>query len=242
MLPRTVSPSFTPILVLTSIVALGLFGFPRQTCAQTDFRVGVQAGLTAMTEGGLEVEVNRRIGFTAGGFAVIGFRGPVALRTHLVYAQKGFVLDGADAEIRDSDGNLIGEMGDITTRRDYVELQLPIEVQKEMGSLITSRLFGGPTVGINVNSEVEYVGSGFDNRVVDQDETTNDYETGLLLGGGISLDTPRLELLLEIFYQLGLSEVNRQVGPDGELEDLSLISFSPDERNRGLVARLGLVF
>jgi len=171
-------------LFLVSVLTLGLSAFPSRTFAQIDFRIGVEAGVSAMTDGGLEAETNRRVGFTAGGFGVIGFEGPVALRPHLLYVQKGYVLDAGEAEIRDPDGNPVVEPAEMTARRDYIELQLPAEVRNEFGRDLTARLFGGLTLGFNVNSEVEHAGSGLDNKMVNQEDTTSDYETGLLFGAG----------------------------------------------------------
>ena len=198
-----------------------------------------------MTRGGDNAtEVKRRTGFTFGGFAVVDFSGPVALRPRIGYIQKGSTFS-REAEIRDPDGNAIASGVDKSVAKyNYIELSVPVAFQIPVSDHVTPRLFAGPFLGRNVKAETEFVEPDGTVRVFDISDSTRDYGMGLVFGGGFSFGVGDGELSVDTRYHLGLSDIEERgpVGPDGEPTDSSLISFDPAERNQGFVFALGVSF
>ena len=206
-----------------------------------------------MTRGGDNAtEVKRRTGFTFGGFAVVDFSGPVALRPRIGYIQKGSTFS-REAEIRGPDGSvIISGVDEPVAKYNYIELSVPVSLQISTSGRLSPRLFAGPSLGRNVKAETEYVESYSDMvRVLDNSDSTRDYQVGLVFGGGFSFGLGEggsfglgvSELSFDVRYHLGLSDIEeRPIGPAGETTDSSLISFDPAERNQGFVFALGVSF
>ena len=182
-----------PSRLQISLVPLTCFFFallipPLSAPAQVDVSVGIDGGLTSMTRGGDNAtEVKRRTGFTFGGFAIVDFSGPVALRPRIGYIQKGSTFS-REAEIRGPDGSvIISGVDEPVAKYNYIELSVPVSLQISTSGRLSPRLFAGPSLGRNVKAETEYVESYSDMvRVLDNSDSTRDYQVGLVFGGGFS--------------------------------------------------------
>ena len=141
-----------------------------------DIKPGVRVGVDFMTFWGDDVdrdETNRRTGFTMGGFVLADFAGPFAVQPELMYIQKG-----ASEEETLPDGTT----ATVTTKLGYIEVPLLVKLQAPLKEGITPSVFAGPTLGLNVTSEVEVEGGG--ESVTLEGDNVNTVEFGLALGGG----------------------------------------------------------
>lgn len=176
-----------------------------------DIKLGGRAGLTFMTVGGDDADddLDRRTGFMLGGFALVDLEGPLTLQPELTYIQKG-------ATDPDSD---------LTTKLDYIEVPVLVKFQLPVTGPVSPNLFGGPTLGFNVTSEVE--NDDGDTQNIDD---TNGAEFGLALGGGIDFGLVGTgTLMVDVRYELGLTSI------DDSDADLSA-------HNQGFMITAGFVF
>ncbi len=220
---------------------------PEPAKAQVDTYIGVQGGFASMTAGGDRTrELGRRTGFVVGGLAVLDFPGSIGLRPQLSYIQKGGDFSSETA-IRDARGNRIGGDGELI--RNYLELSMPVEYQIPFTRRGVTRLFAGPTFGWNVKAETKTVVSG-DRRPGGNGTQTftaesfdiRNYEAGFVFGGGLSYGVGVGTVLMDIRYQIGLSNTRKSyIRPDGTTADTPFFSLTPDARNQGFVVVLGIL-
>jgi opacity protein-like surface antigen len=205
---------------------------------QVDLKPGLRVGLNSasfagdndkfiegvadqLAGGGFSGEITdgRRLGFTAGGFLVVDFAGPFAVQPELRYIQRGYTFE--------TDLNSLSEPIESTMRFDYIDIAALARYDIPLGGF-TPHLIAGPTLGFNVNAEIESEGSGA-SSTNDLSDETNGTDFGLELGAGAEFGLGGTALTVDGRIGIGISDVNN------EDDDITL-------RNSGLMLTAGIVF
>lgn len=201
------------------LFALGVFlTVAAPSVAGQDITPGARAGLSFMTHGGEDAaaELERRTGMVIGGFATVDFTGPFALRSELVYVQKGAT------RIQNVEGTRITS----SLRMNYLELPVlgryhpPITVGQ-----VSPTLHAGPVLGYNVWATIEDKGFG-QSTITDVRDQVRTMEVGLSIGGGVDVPFRNGTVSLDLRYEVGLT------------------SFSEGDavRNQGIILTAGFAF
>jgi len=223
--------SFHIALAVLLVTGLFLVFGASSAKAQTEFQPGVKAGVTSMTVGGDNVsdEIDRRTGFVVGGFVKIDLGGPIGLRPEITYVQKG--SSSESTIIIDSEGN--ETQVESTTKLDYIELPVLLDVYIPVEGNIAPRIFAGPTVGFNINAEAETEASG-GSSTTDLSDAVSDTEFGVAFGAGIDIEADFGTVLIDARYQLGLTNI---------LDESNFGEFDVGtSRNQGFAVGLGVAF
>lgn len=199
----------------TLLVVLGLLAFvglsPLQTQAQeVDITPGIKGGVNFADLGGddaelifdgggsgdFEIPIEARTGIVAGGFALIDFDGPFALQPEVLYVQKG-----AKVEIE-----FLEETASSTLKLDYIEVPVLAKFQIPLEGSIAPNIFAGPAVAFNITAEQE--GEGPDgSETTDLSEVISTTDFGLQVGAGVDFDAGPGTIMLDAWYELGLSSI-----------------------------------
>lgn len=82
-------------------------------------------------------------------------------------------------------------------------LELPVMIRYSFGNQIRPYLLGGPTVGYNLSSEMEFDLTGLIFKS-DLKDVTGTFDMGITFGGGVQLDAGFGSIFLEGRYLMGL--------------------------------------
>jgi len=203
------------IFTLVTVAALFVTG---PAVAQTNMRAGVKAGVGFANLGGdaedlLEVSLDSRTGFAAGGF--IGFDLSRMFRLQLdgQYVQKGakFTEQGVD----------------VTVKVDYIEFMVPLTVLVPTPGSVTPRFYAGPALAIEASCKFSGSQEGVNVDVdCDSDEVgaeTKSIDFGVFFGGGVDFGVGPGALTLDVLYNLGLTDINDvDVGTDGSIKNQNI--------------------
>lgn len=187
-----------------------LFAISAPAQGQVDVRPGLTFGVNLANFGGEDASsssnVERRRGVVAGGFLLIDVAGPLALQPELLYVQKG----------QRAEGDTFQGTVTITSKVDYIELPMLVKLQVPVAGPITPTVFGGPSVGVNVNASEEVSRDGR-SATQDFDDEIESTELGVHLGAGLDISTGTGILTVDVRYQLGVNNIVSE-GP-GELKN-----------------------
>jgi hypothetical protein len=160
--------------------------------------VGVRAGLSYSSLGG-DVKTDSKTGFMAGAFAGIGISGNWGIQPEISYVQKGAKIEGIDPGT--------AETQTITTKLDYIELQLPVDVDLPVESeSVNPRLYAGPTFGIALSCKVE--SDAPEDQPVDCKDDVKSTDYGLVFGIGVELGSGPGAFVADLRYDMGLANIN----------------------------------
>ncbi len=160
--------------------------------------VGVRGGLNFSKLTG-DIRTDSRTGFMAAAFAGIGISGNWGIQPEISYVQKGAKIEGIDPGT--------AETQTITTKLDYIELQLPVDVDLPVeNESITPRLYAGPTIGLALSCKVESDTSN--DPAVDCKEDVKTYDFGLVLGVGVELGSGPGAFIADLRYLVGFANIN----------------------------------
>lgn len=191
------SSSLRYVLLLLLGIGLPLASGPVK--AQVDVRPGLRVGVTSTTTGGggSPEAMSRQAGLVAGGFVHVDLPGAFALQPELLYVQKG---------AKRSPEVGIPELESVVYELDYVELPLLVEARLPVleASRFTPRLRVGPTVGVNVASDVEAERIGSDQRTALEDPKRMEIGLSVGLGGAYHLGGETVSV--DVRYQRGLTD------------------------------------
>jgi opacity protein-like surface antigen len=175
--------------------------------------------------GSVEVTEKRRSGFTAGGFLVVDFAGPFAIQPELRYIQRGYIVE------TELTSGLQTATVEQTFRFNYIDIAALGRYDIPVGGF-TPYLIAGPTLGFNVNAEVESdISSGTSNQTetTDASDETNGTDFGLELGTGAEFGLGGTALSVDGRVGIGISDVNN------ENDEITL-------RNGALILTAGITF
>jgi hypothetical protein len=143
--------------------------------------------------------LDRRIGYAAGGFVVIGLGSGFSIQPEALYTQKGV---GASSPVGMASS-------DFRLNADYVDV--PILGRFTVGKGLRVYVFAGPSLNFLISAKAK---SGFFGRASETDvsEDMESFEAAVVLGGGIEIGP----LLVEARWSEGLTDILREdVSPEG---------------------------
>lgn len=171
--------------------------------------VGVRGGLNISKLAG-DVITESKVGLIAGAFVGIGLSGNWGMQPELSYVQKG-----TKREVQG--GELTG-----TTKLDYLELQVPINVDLPVKSeRFNPRLQAGPTFAAALSCKVEETGPS-DTESEDCMDDIESYDIGIVLGFGLDIGSGPGAFIADIRYNIGLTNINDAVDEEGNPEPFAL--------------------
>jgi hypothetical protein len=161
--------------------------------AQSNMSAGIQGGISLANLGGDLDGLDSRFGFAGGAFVAMDLHEYFRVQLQGQYVQKG---------AKDSDF-------DETIKIDYIEIMVPLTLTIPIeNSPIEPRLYAGPEFGFNVTCEFT---NGFSEDCKDITKST-DY--GIFFGGGADFMVGSGAIMLDVWYDLGLANVNDDVDAD----------------------------
>ena len=195
--------------VYLSVVAL-CFAMSAMAQVQVGPKLGLNLNKIAdgeETPEGMEEPLN--VGINIGAAFSFSINENIAIAPELTFSQKGF-------KEKEENGD---DSYSVTT--NYIDL--PILVRASFGDAIKGYFNAGPTFGYWLGGQVKYVEEGESEKSkivfaeneseVDEDDTFypkeyfNRMEIGAAIGGGVMFDTGNGNLLLDVRYNAGLTNI-----------------------------------
>jgi hypothetical protein len=163
--------------------------------AGQNMSAGVQGGVSLANVGGDVEGTDSKLGFAGGLFFALGLHEYFALQFQAQYVQKGAKED------------FLGET--FKTKIDYIELLVPLTLTIPIeNSPIGPRIYAGPTVAFNVSSKVT------NGTTEDFKDITSAVDYGVFFGGGVDFMVGSGAIMLDVWYNLGLGNVNDDTDSD----------------------------
>lgn len=144
-------------------------------------------------------ELGYRTAASGGVFGRVDAVGPLAVRTELLFSQKGVRIDT--------------DQGQLTLKINYLELPVLLVGRLPFARSYAPRLLAGPAVGLKLYERRGAPGFSFRGDEVTFKRT----DAGMMVGAGASLGGPGA-LDVEVRYTLGLVDVTRSV-PTAPLDE-----------------------
>lgn len=153
-------------------------------------------------------------GFQAGFFMDGRMSGPLGLRVELLYARLGAktVVQGVD-----ENGDPFGEVTQFFNA-DYLQIPVLFTVDLVSGPVaVRPSIFLGPRIGLNVSARWKLKGNSPNPYLteVEGDLDMDDADAGLVFGGGVEWDAGGHPLLVQIRYDLGLTDARASIKNQG---------------------------
>ena len=187
----------------TILVALAMFALVGT--AQAQLSAGVKAGVDLANLGGdaeelLEVNLSSKLGFSAGAFLGVDLHEYFRLQFEVQYVQKG-----AKAE----EGGV-----DIKFNLDYVEFMVPLTLLIPVEGAVAPRIYAGPALGLEVSCKFsgDEGGVSIDIDCADAGVDTKSIDYGVFFGAGVDFAIGSGAIMLDVLYNLGLSNINDTAG------------------------------
>ena len=206
-----------------TILLVSLLGLATVPAMGQGISLGFRGGLNSATESFSDdagVDIKSRTTFHLGGIVSIGIQETFALQIEGILSQKGFAFDEAG----------------VTAALELSYLQIPILAKVILPtpptSPVTPHFFAGPSLGFEVSCNITGEGGGV-SVSAGCDEgglETKAFDFGLLFGGGLSIGKGPVSFLVDVAYDLGLSNIDDTTGS------------SDTARNRTFMASVGLMF
>jgi len=167
-----------------------------------------QVSLYVAAEGGIniananitpqpQVNVSSRTGLIIGGMLDIFFTPQIGISTGMRYVMKGFEFPGTLNN---------GTAVQVTAKANYLEFPVLFKVKFPLTE-VKPYLLAGPTLGLNLTSNLDYVGGGQQGSE-DNSANTESIDFGLLFGAGSDFKVAnKVSLFVQFGYELGLSNV-----------------------------------
>lgn len=154
---------------------------------------GIQAGASLANLGGdLSGDLDSNLGFGVGAFFALDLSEYFRLQFQGQYVQKG---------AKDSDF-------DEKINMHYIELLIPLTLTIPMDSPIEPRLYAGPAIGLNMRCNFA------NGQSVDCKDITSSIDYGIFFGAGTDYMVGSGAIMLDVWYNKGLANVNDDTDSD----------------------------
>lgn len=176
---------------LLTIVALFIVTDP---ASAQRLAVGVRGGLNVATADAagafLNGDAGSSTGFHVGGVFDVAVASNFGVQTQLLYSKKGLKDDGG-------------------TEVELTYVEIPILFTAKLPGKISPHLYGGTVLSLESGCSISSgaVQNADCDNVAGAPATKN-ADTGILLGGGVALDAGLGLLLLDVFYNVGLTDIS----------------------------------
>ncbi len=209
--------------------------------AQPGLELGIKGGLnlarlssenvgfvsfTRSMESGLDYrdtyETNWRSGFQIGGFVALDLSDYLALQAELSYVTKGGKVEG-EGVFSDSTAAWTQAL-DEQVKTAYLEIPILIKFKIPTGGRWKPSVFAGPAFALNLSARSDFKmdataegGDGFGAlNWASESVISNEKRTDLVivLGGDVKLEAGSVNIMLDLRYNLGTSELFENVSQD----------------------------
>lgn len=183
--------------------------------AQRPVRVGVIGGMNVTGAWGEDADnADTRTGFDVGALVQLPLGEMVTLQPEVHYTQKGFVLPLVTGQEERS--------------LDYIQVPVLLRAGVPLAEGFDVDLQVGPSLGFLMSCTSETTATGA-TTTIDCDESTRAFDWGIIAGGSFSWAAGPGDVLLDVRYDLGMTEVGDADG-------------APDIRNTSFQFLLGYAF
>jgi hypothetical protein len=141
--------------------------------------------------------------FGIGGFAIYGLEGPFAVQGELLYNRKGCGVTGYSSAV--------------TVTGSYIDIVALAKYNIQMDGLIKPSVFVGPSLGILLGANVDQGGT-----VTDITSNASGTDFGLVLGAGAMYNMGSGNIMVDLRYYLGFSNVNKVSPPSNTNQIFSI--------------------
>lgn len=176
------------ILILTTVVAVLVAAVAAHsaTC-----QLGVKGGVSITELANDGDSSGDRTGVAGGAYLLADFSEHFGLRVEGLYFQKGaHEEEGGD---------------EATVKLDYIEFPVLAVAHVPLSDTARLDLFGGPTFGFNVKSELEITLGGF--TASGDLDGVDSFEFGVTFGAGVNFDAGPVVLGIDGRYGLGITDI-----------------------------------
>ncbi len=150
---------------------------------------------------------DRRVGFLAGGFAVLPVSGSVAVQIEALFSQKGakFSVDEEDLEA--------------TLELDYLDIPVMLRIQGPVLGGNRLHFFGGPSLAFRTGSRSKLSDQSFEyaqGSIDDIEDSIEPFDLGVVAGAGLDIGR---RIVVDARYSWGLSKINKDASDGIELKN-----------------------
>ncbi len=182
------------LAVLSGVASAQLIGITK----------GVKGGINIATIGGSDAGsgITAVTQYAAGVFVEISLPGPLAIQPEVLYSVKG-----SKAAVP---ATYLTPAMTLTTTLSYIEIPVLLKFYLPT-PVIKPHLFAGPALGIltSAKAKAEYPGGSVDTDIKDVITST---DLGVVVGAGIKLALPIVDLSVEGRYNYGMKSIDKQDG------------------------------
>ncbi len=181
---------------LTGVMLGAILSLVLASTAQAQIALGIRGGvnssnITVKADGtSIDTGLKSLIGFHAGADLAIGFSPMFGIEAGAVYSQKGAKEDAGDGKVA----------------FDVIDVPLLFVVSVPTEGSITPRLFAGGVASFKVSCKIKEGGASADCSDADVGVPKSTYFSALF-GAGIGFAAGPGSLLLDVGYQLGLTNI-----------------------------------
>lgn len=198
----------TTIALFTMVLFVGSSVSAQGMPMSKGFKVGLSmAKVTgddaSMEADGMTLDPDYRMGFAFGGFLGFNVSPMFTVQPEIMY-----VMKGAKYEY---------EGDKLTWKFDYLEIPVALKYNFATNGNVKPNLYAGPVLSILMSAKEKFEAEGMDGE-----EDIKDYlkstDFGIFFGGGVTLQQGSTNIIFDVRYTLGMSDV-----PDtDEGEDVSI--------------------
>lgn len=181
------------------------------TVAAQERQVGLKAGLNVASivfdgdpSGGYK---ENRIGFLAGGFAVLPVGGALAVQIEALFSQKG-------AQFSADEENL-----EATLELDYLDVPIMLRIDGPLLGNNRLHFFGGPSLAFRMGARSKLSDESFEyaqGSIDDIEDDIEPFEYGIVVGAGLDIGR---RVVIDGRYTWGLSTINKDTSDGIELKN-----------------------
>lgn len=195
-------------ILATAGVALALFGFADDAAAQRPFRVGVIGGYNMASLDGEGIDnADSRSGFDIGGLVQIPMGEMITIQPEVHYSQRGASLEeeGVGSEIA----------------LDYIHVPVLLSAGVPLAEGFDFNFVVGPSFAFEMGCEVEPE-DGDAVECADAGIETKSTSIGIIGGGSFAWAMGPGDVLVDIRYDWGLTNINDSDVEDSEVKNTAL--------------------
>ncbi|MDQ3419888.1 MAG: PorT family protein [Acidobacteriota bacterium] len=179
--------------------------------AAQERQIGLKAGVNVASvvfdgdpSGGYN---ERRVGFLAGGFAVLPVSGPVAVQIEALFSQKGAKISVEDESL------------EATLELDYLDVPVMLRVQGPVLGNNRLHFFGGPSVAFRTGSRSKLSDQSFEfaqGSIDNIEDSIEPFDLGIVAGAGLDIGR---RVVVDARYSWGLSTINKDTSAGIEMKN-----------------------
>lgn len=184
--------------IITLSVAAMIFALmsPNNIYAQSITAKGVKVGLNLANISGINIEpeLKLKLGYTVGGFIVVGINDNIGIRPEVLYSMRGTKFEW----------EFWGTIYKGRYNLNYLEIPVLLQYTLTVDGSFKPNLLIGPALGIKLSAKAKVEG-GEEEDIM---ESMKSMDFGVILGAGAVLNN---RITFEVRYNIGLSSIEKNV-------------------------------